>query len=86
MSITELLTRIGDDNIGVQNPLHEGTFLACNKRRGYTELSFATYPELAEELAIQGKASKTLLVLVIDSELVERARSAAPEPTPSEEP
>jgi hypothetical protein len=76
LSIVDLVARVGAENIGVQTPLAEGTFIACNKRKGYSELSFATYPELAEELFRDGRASKTLLVLVMDTEAVERAKAA----------
>lgn len=77
LSIVDLVTRVGAENIGIQNPLAEGTFIACNKRKGYTELAFATYPELAEEMFLKGKASKTLLVLVIDTDAIERAKQDA---------
>ena len=74
LGIIELLRRVGEEHVGVQNPLNEGTFLAANKRKGYTALEFATYPELAEEMFVTGKTTKTLLVLVMDRERVEAAR------------
>ena len=73
LSIVDLVARIGADNIGIQNPLAEGTFIACNKRKNYCELTFATYPELAMELFTQGHSSKVLMVLVMDREAVEQA-------------
>lgn len=74
LPITELLRRVGDDKVFLQTPTAEGTFLAANKRRGYTALEFATYPELAEEL-MRGTVTKTLLVLVMDADVVQRAKA-----------
>lgn len=74
LPISELLRRVGDDKVFLQTPTAEGTFLAANKRRGYTALEFATYPELAEEL-MRGTVTKTLLVLVMDADVVQRAKA-----------
>jgi hypothetical protein len=75
LGIIELLSRVGEENVGVQNPLAEGTFIAANKRKGYTALEFATYPELCEEMFVTGKTTKTLLVLVIDQDRVDTAKA-----------
>lgn len=80
LGISELVARAGDENIQVQNPLHNTTSLFNGKRQA--TITFVTDPKMVQEfMRVSGtdtKASHVGLVLWIPTEIIDRINTDNP--------
>lgn len=74
LGIIELLTRIGEDNVRLQNLLETATNFASRKR-GFTAITFLT-KEMTPSQVMSGKPDKVGLVVWLPTDLVEKAKAA----------
>ena len=73
VGIIELLERVGEDNVQLQNLVESMDDISVNKR-GDSRVSFWTNGINATEIAV-GKARNVGLVLWLPTELVEKAKA-----------
>lgn len=74
LGILELLNRVGEDNIAIQNVLTD-SFIAAKKRKGgFTEISFGTDAVSCEELML-GRPKRVGLMVWMPADLVEKAKA-----------
>jgi hypothetical protein len=72
LGIIELLTRIGEENVCLQNLLESATSVEARKR-GQTAITFLTNQMNPSDL-VQATPTKIGLVLWLPADLVEKAR------------